>query len=177
MKNNIIIAGVPRAGKSTVSHILSQEYGYQHVSMDSIIAGFEKCFPETGVSTYQGLQPILDLVDRDALAVITAVEISYLDKKVQQMLYDYMIENNEICMAFQLYALREYLEENKTVTRMELIRIMNENAPVDTSNRFQCIVLTKPKLKKYFPTFYTKSQMEKVIFDLLAGWKKANKEM
>ena len=40
MKNNIIIAGVPRAGKSTVSHILSQEYGYQHVSMDSIIAGF-----------------------------------------------------------------------------------------------------------------------------------------
>ena len=33
MKNNIIIAGVPRAGKSTVSHILSQEYGYQHVSI------------------------------------------------------------------------------------------------------------------------------------------------
>ena len=58
MKNNIIIAGVPRAGKSTVSHILSQEYGYQHVSMDSIIAGFEKCFPETGVSTYQGLSSL-----------------------------------------------------------------------------------------------------------------------
>ena len=55
MKNNIIIAGVPRAGKSTVSNLLSKRYGYQHVSMDSIIAGFEKCFPETGVSTYQGL--------------------------------------------------------------------------------------------------------------------------
>ena len=50
MKNNIIIAGVPRAGKSTVSHILSQEYGYQHVSMDSIIAGFEKCFPESVIA-------------------------------------------------------------------------------------------------------------------------------
>lgn len=55
MKNNIIIAGVPRAGKSTVSHRLAARYGYQHVSMDSIIAGFEKCFPETGVSTYAGL--------------------------------------------------------------------------------------------------------------------------
>ena len=55
MKNNIIIAGVPRAGKSTVSHLLSKQYGYQHISMDSIIAGFEKCFPQTGVSTYQGL--------------------------------------------------------------------------------------------------------------------------
>ena len=58
MKNNIIIAGVPRAGKSTVSHMLFEKYGYQHVSMDSIIAGFEKCFPETGISTYQGLSSL-----------------------------------------------------------------------------------------------------------------------
>lgn len=55
MKNNIIIAGVPRAGKSTISHRLAVRCGYQHVSMDSIIAGFEKCFPETGVNTYAGL--------------------------------------------------------------------------------------------------------------------------
>ncbi len=55
MKNNIIIAGVPRAGKSTMSHQLAVRYGYQHISMDSIIAGFEKCFPETGVNTYAGL--------------------------------------------------------------------------------------------------------------------------
>lgn len=55
MKNNIIVAGVPRAGKSTISHRLAVRYGYQHISMDSIIAGFEKCFPETGVNTYAGL--------------------------------------------------------------------------------------------------------------------------
>lgn len=30
MKNNIIIAGVPRAGKSTISHRLATHYGYQH---------------------------------------------------------------------------------------------------------------------------------------------------
>ena len=54
MKNNIIIAGVPRAGKSTISRQLANRYGYQHISMDSIIAGFEKCFPETGVNTYAG---------------------------------------------------------------------------------------------------------------------------
>lgn len=34
MKNNIIVSGVPRAGKSTVSHLLASKYGYQHVSMD-----------------------------------------------------------------------------------------------------------------------------------------------
>ena len=58
MKNNMIIAGVPRAGKSTVSRLLAKRYGFQHISMDSIIAGFEKCFPETGVNTYQGLSSL-----------------------------------------------------------------------------------------------------------------------
>jgi hypothetical protein len=51
VKNNIIIAGVPRAGKSTISHIVSKKFGYQHVSMDSINAGFEKVFPELGIDT------------------------------------------------------------------------------------------------------------------------------
>jgi len=49
MKNNVIIAGVPRAGKSTMSNMLSRKFGYQHVSMDAIIAGFELVFPELGI--------------------------------------------------------------------------------------------------------------------------------
>lgn len=52
MKKNIIIAGVPRAGKSTVSNLISKTYGFHHISMDSIIAGFERCFPELGINTY-----------------------------------------------------------------------------------------------------------------------------
>jgi len=51
MKNNIIISGVPRAGKSTISYKLSKTFGFQHVSMDSINAGFECCFPELGIKT------------------------------------------------------------------------------------------------------------------------------
>ena len=51
VKNNIIISGVPRAGKSTISIILSKKFGYQHVSMDAINAGFEKVFPELGIDT------------------------------------------------------------------------------------------------------------------------------
>ena len=49
MKNNIIIAGVPRAGKSTMSNKLSRKFGYQHVSMDAIIGGIETVFPELGI--------------------------------------------------------------------------------------------------------------------------------
>lgn len=51
MKKHIIIAGVPRSGKSTLSQKISKALGYQHISMDSVIAGIEKAFPETGVDS------------------------------------------------------------------------------------------------------------------------------
>lgn len=82
MKNNIIIAGVPRAGKSTVSHMLSKEFGYQHVSMDSIIAGFEKCFPETGVSTYCGLSSM------DTLKLISSKMAPFVRAMLDSAEYD-----------------------------------------------------------------------------------------
>lgn len=121
------------------------------------------------------IPPILELVDKKALALATAVEVSFLDHEVQQMLYEYMLEN-DICKTFQIFALRDYLKENDTITKMELMRILNENAPRDESNRFQQLTITKKKLQEYFPTFYTKSQMEKVLFDLLADWKKKQGE-
>jgi 2-phosphoglycerate kinase len=51
MQQNIIIAGVFRAGKSTISNMVSKKYGYQHIIMDSINEGFEKIFPELGIDT------------------------------------------------------------------------------------------------------------------------------
>lgn len=51
MTKHMIIAGVPRAGKSTVSQMIAKKFGYQHISMDSIIAGFEKAFPSVGIDT------------------------------------------------------------------------------------------------------------------------------
>lgn len=51
MKKHIIIAGVPRSGKSTISQRISNDFGYQHISMDSIIAGIERVFPETGINS------------------------------------------------------------------------------------------------------------------------------
>lgn len=51
MKKHIIIAGVPRSGKSTISQKISKNFGYQHISMDSIIAGIERVFPETGIDS------------------------------------------------------------------------------------------------------------------------------
>ncbi len=57
MKKYIIISGVPRAGKSTVSQIIAEKFGFQHISMDSIIAGIEKVFPETKIDTEAFIEP------------------------------------------------------------------------------------------------------------------------
>ena len=61
MKKHIIIAGVPRAGKSTVSQMISNKFGYQHISMDSVIAGIEKTFPETKINTNAAVDPEVNL--------------------------------------------------------------------------------------------------------------------
>lgn len=57
MKKYIIIAGVPRAGKSTISQRIAKQMGYQHISMDSIVAGIEKVFPEMGIDTDAAVEP------------------------------------------------------------------------------------------------------------------------
>lgn len=61
MKKHIIIAGVPRAGKSTVSQMIAKRLGYQHVSMDGVIAGIEKTFPETRIVTEAAVDPQTNL--------------------------------------------------------------------------------------------------------------------
>lgn len=95
MKNNIIISGVPRAGKSTVAHLLSKQFGYNHISMDSIIAGFERCFPDTGVNTYQGLSSM------DTLRVISGKMAPFVRAMLDSGEYD----ENDPGMALDMYQL------------------------------------------------------------------------
>ena len=95
MKNNIIISGVPRAGKSTIAHLLSKQFGYNHISMDSIIAGFERCFPDTGVNTYQGLSSM------DTLRVISGKMAPFVRAMLDSGEYD----ENDPGMALDMYQL------------------------------------------------------------------------
>ena len=111
---------------------------------------------------------ILDLVDTKAIALMTAVDISYIDKDVQKWLYEYMKENGA-CKSFQIIALREYLSEHDGITQMQMIKVLNENIPgTQPSHK---ITLNQKKLHEYFPAFFTKAQMENVIFKLLEQWK------
>lgn len=53
-KKHIIIAGVPRSGKTTLCSQLVQNLQYQHLTMDIIMIAFEKAFPQTEIRHTDG---------------------------------------------------------------------------------------------------------------------------
>ena len=49
---NIILGGVPRAGKSSLAQALCRQSPYSHIPFDSLISTFGTIFPEHGISHY-----------------------------------------------------------------------------------------------------------------------------
>ena len=186
MKNNIIIAGVPRAGKSTISQILSKRFGFQHISMDSIIAGFEKCFPETGVNTYCGLSSL------DTLKLISGKMAPFVRAMIDSKHYDEF----EPGMIFDMYQLlpqdyEKYLRDvncqvfyflTSDVTPQERVEIQRKyDTPKDyTFNRSddellegaeyiveQSLIMKEQCEKLGLPFYETARNREKVFADFL----------
>lgn len=112
---------------------------------------------------------LLDMVDEKRLALSVAVEISYMDKKVQQWIYEFIRENGMIKQE-QLMELRKYRDDNN-MTQEQLINILIASA--STTPVSKKITLNERKLHKFFPAYYSKTEMERVIFGLLEQWKQA----
>lgn len=84
---HLIIAGVPRSGKSTLSRRVAKALGWQHVCMDAIIAGFERCFPETGIDT--GLSVNKDKSSMEILHIISGRIAPFLRAMTDPEEYDH----------------------------------------------------------------------------------------
>ena len=110
---------------------------------------------------------LLDMVDEKRLALSVAVEISYLNKNIQQWLYEYIRENGMIKQE-QLMDLREY-RDNNSLTQEQLIDILNNGRA--TSSKRKKITITERKLNKYFPAYYSQAEIERVLVGLLEQWK------
>ena len=110
---------------------------------------------------------LLELVDKKKLPFTIAVEISYIDKKIQQWLYEY-IRDNGFIKPKQISALREHLKTEK-INQQQMITLLNENMPGRKSVRK--VTLSEDRLSKYFPPFYSQDDMEKVLIQLLEIWK------
>ena len=107
---------------------------------------------------------LLELADEKKLPFNTAVEVSYLRTEEQQILLQYMSNHNMVPSMKQAKELKQISKE-RMLTYSEIDQIcMNE------SNEKVQVQIPAKKLKQYFPETYTKTQMEEIIFKLLASW-------
>ena len=107
------------------------------------------------------------MVDSKRLQFTAGVEISYINKEVQQWICEYIHENGNVNQK-QIAILRQELS-NGAITQSQLIDILNESATGRIPKKK--VTLSEKKLQKYFPPHYSSADMEKVIENLLIQWK------
>ncbi len=113
---------------------------------------------------------LLKMVDEGKLAVFVGVEISYLNKSYQQWLWEYIHENGMIKQE-QLMDLRKYREDD-SLTQEQMIDILIQNRA--TPHVRKKITLNERKLNKFFPAYYSQTQIEKIILEMCEEWRRTH---
>ena len=113
---------------------------------------------------------ILEMVDEKKIAMRPAVELSYLPKEEQEILYDTM--ESEACTPSHAQAIkiRKFSAEGR-LNEDVLLSIMSEEKP----NQVEQWKIPKNRLKKYFPSGTTQQKMEETIIKALELYRKREK--
>lgn len=115
------------------------------------------------------LQPkLLDMVDNKRLKFTIAVDISYIDKEIQNWLYDYIDANGTI-IPNQVKALRKEIASGTVMTQFKMVSILNDC--IKPKRTAKNVTFSGKKLEKYFPKSYTAADVERIVFELLDEWK------
>ncbi len=118
------------------------------------------------------ISPLLDLVDQKRLQFTVAVEISYIDKEIQKWLFEYIKDNGTVKLN-QVTLLRTRLQSG-AITQGAMISLLNDSQPGKAPSAK--LTFSEKKLREYFPSHYTTTQMRGVIEDLLTDWKRNQDE-
>lgn len=110
---------------------------------------------------------LLDYVDQKRIQFTVAVDISYIDKEIQQWIFEYIKENGTV-KPKQIVALREECEKG-VMTQPKLIMILNNSQTGKSSGGK--LTISEKKLREYFPANYGSDDIKNVLFQLLDKWK------
>ena len=110
------------------------------------------------------IDPILDMVDNNQIAMNAAVEISYLGSKEQAAVMQ-SIEKEETSPSIAQARKMRKFHQDGNLSNAVIDSIMMEQKPETVK-----ITLGEDKLKKYFPKSYSKAKMEEIILKLLDKW-------
>ena len=110
------------------------------------------------------------MVDDKKISMRPAVELSYLTKEEQEILYDTM--ESEACTPSHAQAIkiRKFSAEGR-LNEDVLLSIMSEEKP----NQVEQWKIPKNRLKKYFPLGTTQQKMEETIIKALELYRKREK--
>ena len=113
---------------------------------------------------------ILEMVDDKKISMRPAVELSYLPKEEQEILYDTM--ESEACTPSHAQAIkiRKFSAEGR-LNEDVLLSIMSEEKP----NQVEQWKIPKNRLKKYFPSRTSQQKMEETIIKALELYRKREK--
>ena len=110
------------------------------------------------------IDPILQMVDDNQIAMNAAVELSYLGSKEQAAVMQSIEKEDTSPSIAQAKKIRKFHQDGK-LNEAVIDSIMIEQKPETIK-----ITLGEDKLKKYFPKSYTKAKMEEIILKLLDKW-------
>ena len=114
---------------------------------------------------------ILDMVDRELLAIRSAVEISFLTEAEQYELHAVMELEQCVPNISQANRLKR-MSQQKCLDMDMIYEILEEIKP----NQREQIKIPLERIGKYFPADYTPAQQADLIEKLLKGWAQKNRK-
>ena len=152
------LTSTPLVSKFRTNEILAQEAGESRETIRRYIR-LTELIPE-----------ILEMVDDKKISMRPAVELSYLPKEEQEILYDTM--ESEACTPSlsQTIKIRKFSAEGR-LNEDVLLSIMSE----EKLNQVEQWKIPKNRLKKYFPSGTTQQKMEETIIKALELYRKREK--
>ena len=112
------------------------------------------------------IDPLLDLVDKNEMAMSAGVELSYLGSKLQSEIYKIVEREQTPPSIAQAAKLRKTAEDgNLDESTLEFILTAQKEPGIK-------LVIYEDKLRRYFPKSYTKEQIEDTVMKLIQKWHK-----
>jgi ParB family chromosome partitioning protein len=153
------ITSAPMEQKQTSREILAEEVGESASNIQRYIR-LTNLIPN-----------LLDLVDEKRIGLRPAVEISYICKDNQELLYDIFKYDESTPTLSQAQLLRK-LDENGELTDEKLEEIMRQEKP----NQKEQFKTSYDDIRHYFPKNYSNEQINNKIMELLERFQKEWKQ-
>ena len=112
------------------------------------------------------IDPLLEMIDKNEMAMSAGVELSYLGSREQAKVYKIVERESTAPSIAQAAKLR------KTAENGELDDAMLEYILTSTKQESIKLVIYEDKLRRYFPKSYTKEQIEDTVMKLIQKWHK-----